>query len=54
MAKPVLLTVDDEADVPRAIERDLRSYYGAEYRVLASDSPEGALDLLNHLWQVRK
>jgi hypothetical protein len=49
MAKPILLTVDDDADVVRGIERDLRSHYGAQYRVLASDSPEGALDLLN-LW----
>ena len=44
MGKPILLTVDDDADVLRAIERDLRSHYGAQYRVLASDSPEGALD----------
>src|SRR5215467_5515969 len=49
MGKPILLSVDDDADVLRAIERDLRSHYGAEYRVLASDSPEGALDLLNQL-----
>ena len=49
MAKPILLTVDDDADVLRGIERDLRSHYGAEYRVLASDSPEQALDLLNQL-----
>ena len=46
MAKPILLTVDDDADVLRAIERDLRSQYGAVYRVLSSDSPEAALDLL--------
>ena len=49
MAKPVLLTVDDDADVLRAIERDLRSKYGAEYRVISSDSPLGALDLLKGL-----
>jgi len=49
MAKPILLAVDDDADVGRGIERDLRSHYGAQYRVLASDSPEGALDLLNQL-----
>ncbi len=49
MAKPVLLAVDDDADVLRAIERDLRSQYGAEYRVISSDSPQGALDLLNGL-----
>src|SRR5437867_10452894 len=49
MAKPVLLTVDDDSDVLRAIERDLRSKYGPDYRVIASDSPGGALDLLKQL-----
>src|SRR5499433_4300802 len=49
MAKPVLLSVDDDSDVLRAIERDLRSHYGAEYRVLASDSPQAALDILRQL-----
>src|ERR1700719_2665572 len=49
MAKPILLTVDDDPDVLRAIERDLRSQYGAEYRVVSSDTPEGALDLLKGL-----
>jgi CheY-like chemotaxis protein len=49
MAKPVLLSVDDDSDVLRAIERDLRSQYGAEYGVIGSDSPEGALDLLKQL-----
>src|SRR6202795_3952099 len=49
MAKPVLLSVDDDSDVLRAIERDLRSQYGAEDRVIGSDSPEGALDLLKQL-----
>jgi thioredoxin reductase (NADPH) len=49
MAKPILLSVDDDSDVLRAIERDLRSQYGAEYRVIASDSPVQALDLLKQL-----
>src|SRR5438270_3304830 len=49
MPKPILLSVDDDSDVLRAIERDLRSQYGAEYRVIGSDSPEGALDLLKQL-----
>jgi thioredoxin reductase (NADPH) len=49
MAKPILLSVDDDTDVLRAIERDLRSQYGAEYRVIGSDSPERALDLLKQL-----
>src|ERR1051326_1037099 len=49
MGKPILLSVDDDPDVLRAIERDLRSHYGAQYRVLASDAPEAALDLLKQL-----
>ena len=49
MPKPILLSVDDDSDVLRAIERDLRSQYGAEYRVIGSDSPDGALDLLKQL-----
>ena len=49
MAKPVLMSVDDDSDVLRAIERDLRTQYGAEYRVMGSDSPEGALDILKQL-----
>lgn len=49
MAKPILLSVDDDSGVLRAIERDLRSRYGADYRVLASDSPQSALNLLKQL-----
>ena len=49
MAKPILLSVDDDSDVLRAIERDLRSKYGSEYRVIGSDSPKGALTLLKQL-----
>ena len=49
MAKPILLSVDDDSDVLRAIERDLRSQYGAEYRIIGSDSPEAALDILKQL-----
>jgi thioredoxin reductase (NADPH) len=49
MAKPILLTVDDDPDVLRAVERDLRSHYGAQYRVLASEAPEKGLDLLKQL-----
>ena len=49
MPKPILLTVDDDPDVLRAIERDLRSQYGGAYRIISSDSPEGALDILKGL-----
>jgi len=49
MPKPILLSVDDDSDVLRAIERDLRSQYGADYRVIGSDSPAKALDILKQL-----
>ena len=49
MAKPILFSVDDDSDVLRAIERDLRSQYGAEYRVIGSDSPQEALEILKQL-----
>ena len=49
MAKPILLSIDDDSDVLRAIQRDLRSHYGADYRVMGSDSPAAALDLLKQL-----
>jgi thioredoxin reductase (NADPH) len=49
MAKPILLSVDDDPDVLRAIERDLRTKYGAEFRVIGSDSPEAGLTLLKQL-----
>ena len=47
MPKPVLMTVDDDPDVLRAVERDLRRRYGAKYRVLRADSGETALDALH-------
>lgn len=49
MAKPVLLTVDDDAEVLRAVERDLRREYGSRFRVLGANSGESALDALRQL-----
>ncbi|MDX2153079.1 MAG: FAD-dependent oxidoreductase [Bryobacteraceae bacterium] len=49
MTKPVLLTVDDDAAVLRAVERDLRKQYGANYRVMRADSGAAALDTLRQL-----
>jgi thioredoxin reductase (NADPH) len=49
MAPPAIVTVDDEPEVLRAVERDLRRKYGKEYRVLGTDSGPGALDLLKQL-----
>lgn len=49
MTKPVLLTVDDDADVLAAVARDLRAHYSRDYRVLRADSGKGALELLSEL-----
>ena len=49
MVKPVILAVDDDPQVLRAVERDLRRRYAREYRVLRADSGESALDTLGKL-----
>ena len=43
MAKPIILAVDDEPQVLSAVERDLRSRFGSEYRIARSLSGEDAL-----------
>ena len=48
-AKPAILTLDDDADVGRAIERDLRRRYADRYRVLRAESGRAALELLRRL-----
>jgi thioredoxin reductase (NADPH) len=45
-SKPVILTVDDDPQVLRAVERDLRRQYGAEYSVIRAESGAEALGLL--------
>jgi len=49
MAKPVLLTVDDDREVLRAIERDLRRQYASDYRVLRAESGKAALEIVREL-----
>ena len=49
MAKPVLLAVDDDPEVLRAVERDLRRRYAERFRVLRADSGTVALDTLRGL-----
>src|ERR687897_1596832 len=49
MVKPVILAVDDDPQVLRAVERDLRRRYAREYRILRADSAESALDTLGKL-----
>ena len=49
MVKPAILAVDDDAEVLRAVERDLRQRYAQHYRVLRADSGGTALEALQGL-----
>jgi thioredoxin reductase (NADPH) len=49
MGHPVILTVDDDASVSRAIARDLRRRYGETYRIIRAASPAEALDALKEI-----
>jgi thioredoxin reductase (NADPH) len=49
MIKPVLLTVDDDREVLRAIERDLRRKYASDYRVLRAESGHAAMETVREL-----
>jgi thioredoxin reductase (NADPH) len=48
-AKPVLMTVDDDQSVSRAVARDLRRKYGESHRVMRASSGAEALDALRQL-----
>lgn len=47
--KPVILAVDDDADVLRLVKSDLRHQYGKDYRILSAEGGELALDALRQL-----
>jgi thioredoxin reductase (NADPH) len=47
--KPVIVTIDDDPQVLRSVERDLRSKYGNRFRVLRADSGLTALEILKQL-----
>ncbi|HKY05707.1 MAG TPA: FAD-dependent oxidoreductase [Blastocatellia bacterium] len=49
MSRPIIMTIDDDREVLRAIERDLRRRYAEHYRVLKADSGQSALDALREL-----
>ena len=49
MAKPTILTVDDDSQVSAAISRDLSSRYAADYRIVSATSGEQALSVLDRL-----
>jgi len=48
-ALPVILTVDDETEVLRAVQRDLRSHYAADYRIIGATGGREAIDVINEL-----
>ena len=48
-SKPVLLTVDDDPSVSRAVARDLRRRYGESYRIMRADSGSEALEALREV-----
>jgi len=49
MAKPVILTVDDDPEVLAAIERDLRGHYRGDYRILKASSGREGLEAARQL-----
>lgn len=49
MRKPYILAIDDDVSVLRAVERDLKTRFSTDYRVLAADSPQKAIGLVRQL-----
>ncbi|MGB2664434.1 MAG: FAD-dependent oxidoreductase [Candidatus Acidiferrum sp.] len=47
--KPFILALDDDPAVLRAVERDLKSKFSADYRILAVDAPDKAMDFVQQL-----
>ncbi len=47
--RALILAVDDDASVGRAVERDLRHRYGARHRVLLADSGETGLGVVEQV-----
>lgn len=49
MKLPFIVVVDDDLQVLRAIQRDVRNKYRDEYRIIATDSAREALDAMKEL-----
>lgn len=49
MKQPILLAIDDDAQVLKAIVRDLRTIYRKDYRILSTESAKEAMDVLKEL-----
>jgi thioredoxin reductase (NADPH) len=48
-ARPVILSVDDDPEVLAAVERDLRSHYRNDYRIVKARSGREALEVVRQL-----
>jgi len=46
---PVIVAIDDDQQVLRAVERDLRGRFGSSYRIVAAESGATALDVVRRL-----
>jgi thioredoxin reductase (NADPH) len=51
MPKPVIFSIDDDPSVLNSIERDLRSHYGQDYRIIPINTGKAAIDYLKKLEQ---
>src|ERR1700761_2493939 len=49
MERPIIFSIDDDAQVLRAISRDLRTMYGKEYKIMSTTSAKEALESLPEL-----
>jgi thioredoxin reductase (NADPH) len=49
VARPAILTVDDDPGVSRAVARDLRRKYGERYRIVRAESGPQALEALKEI-----
>jgi thioredoxin reductase (NADPH) len=49
VSNPAIVAVDDEPGVLHAVERDLRSRYREDFRVIGAESGDSALEVLNEL-----
>src|SRR5882762_8887394 len=49
MKLPYIIIVDDDEQVLRAIQRDIRNQYREEYRIAATESANEALELIKEL-----
>jgi thioredoxin reductase (NADPH) len=48
-SRAAILTVDDDPGVSRAVARDLRRQYGAQYRIVRAESAAAGLDALRQM-----